>query len=181
MRLQLADDGLSKGISLKKIARTGKKISLVGPRNAFLALIKLNGFNFAKRLQYNIEQGKGADLFKKWEKLGGKKSALEKAISVGAKKKAPLGDGMSAEPVTVSAILATASAVAVALGEFLKKTRQTWDKEGQDITRLVKGDVGNPLDPDLEQYYAPKETTVSRTLIYGAGAVLLLLVLTRKK
>lgn len=180
MRLQLADDGLSKGISLRKIARTGKKISLVAPRNAFLALIKLNGFNFAKRLQYNIEQGKGADLFKKWEKLGGKKSALEKAISVGAKKKAPLGDGMS-EPVTVTAILATASAVAVALGEFLKKTRQTWDKEGQDIGRLVKGDVGNPLDPDLAQYYAPKETTVSRTLIYGAGAVLLLLVLTRKK
>ena len=178
MMLQLADDGLSKGISFKKIGKGFKKVSLAGPRNAFLSLVKLNVHNFARRLQKNIEAGKGPELFKKWDKMGGKKEALEKAIATGAKKK-PLLD-MAADPGTTSAFLVSAAAVMAALRDFLKKGAEAVDK-GKDVMGLIKKDTADPTDPQYAQYYDPKGTTASNTLLIAGVGILALFLITRKK
>lgn len=181
MKLQLAEAGLSKGISFKKIGKGVKKVALAGPRNAFLALIKLNVHNFARRLQKNIEAGKGSQIFGKWEKMGGKKSALEKAISTGAKKK-PLLDSaetLGADPGTAS-FMVQASAVLVALRDFLRKTGEAIDK-GKDVMDLVDKKTADPTDPEMSQYYDPKGTTASNTLLIAGVGVLAIFLLTRRK
>jgi hypothetical protein len=109
-----------------------KAILLSVPRNAFLSLVKLNFKNFAYRLYKKTTRPEQAQkLYDKWCKLGGSAKTLRIAINVGLNKynrrkktsyKIGLLDnfGIGDAGVTES-LLATASAIIVALQQFLKK------------------------------------------------------------
>ena len=76
---------------LKKLGRAIKTAALAPARGAFLALVRLNFRGSASRFNLLNEQGK-KKLFEKWDKLGGKRDAIEKAIDAG-KSKNPLACG----------------------------------------------------------------------------------------
>jgi len=71
---------------LKKIGRAIKTAALAPARGAFLALVRLNYRGSASRFNLLNEQGR-KKLFDKWDKLGGKRDAIEKAIDAGKNKK----------------------------------------------------------------------------------------------
>jgi hypothetical protein len=71
----------------RKLARAGKKAALAPQRNAYLGLVALNVRHWASKLQRADQAG----LRRKWESLGGKFGALQKAIASGARKKGLLG------------------------------------------------------------------------------------------
>lgn len=75
------------GTAIKKVARGLKKVSLAAPRNAFLGLVKLNLRGLASKMK-RANQSKIVAL---WERLGGRKSSILKAISTGANKRPLLG------------------------------------------------------------------------------------------
>jgi hypothetical protein len=75
---------LKKG--LKKIGRGVATAALAPARASALALIRLNFRGSGKKMSLVNSQGE-KKLFEKWEKLGGKKDSLKKAIEVGKDKK----------------------------------------------------------------------------------------------
>lgn len=207
MMLQLSEEGLSRSRAERKARRQErrekrkerggskffkgvKKVSLVGPRNAFLGLIRLNVHNFAGRLLANIKAGKENEIRAKWEKLGGNYDKLKPVIEKGAQKKPLLDEGLSLEPTTTTAasLTATASAVLVALREFLKKASVAYD-QGKDVLGVIKDATGkkpekiaDPTDDQYKQYYQPEALTTSNTLLYvGVGGLVLFLLMNRKK
>ncbi|NDD85437.1 hypothetical protein EBZ38_14340 [bacterium] len=121
-------DKIGKG--LKKVGKVVARGTLVMPRAAFLSLVRLNFRGSASRFNLLNEKGK-QKLNEKWEKLGGKLDALDRAISKG-KGKHPLACGkkcrskagknpqlpndlesefVNMEPTTLSAIIASGGAV----------------------------------------------------------------------
>lgn len=76
---------------LKKIGRAIKTAALAPARGAFLALLRINFRGLASRFNLLNEKGQ-KKLFDKWDKLGGKKDALERGIDAGKGKK-PLACG----------------------------------------------------------------------------------------
>lgn len=71
---------------LRKIGRAIKTAALAPARGAFLALVRLNFRGSASRFNLLNEQGR-KKLFEKWDKLGGKRDAIQKAIDAGKDKK----------------------------------------------------------------------------------------------
>jgi hypothetical protein len=74
------------GKGLKKVGRAVKTAALAPARGAFLALVRLNYRGSASRFNLLNEQGRKR-LFEKWERLGGKRDAIERAIDAGKGKK----------------------------------------------------------------------------------------------
>lgn len=72
--------------ALKKIGRAIKTAALAPARGAFLGLVRLNFRASASRFNLLNEQGL-KKLYEKWDKLGGKRSALENAVEKGKNKK----------------------------------------------------------------------------------------------
>lgn len=81
---KLGDTKIGKG--LKKVGRAVKTAALAPARGAFLALVRLNYRGSASRFNLLNAQGE-KKLYDKWEKLGGKKDAIERAIDAGKGKK----------------------------------------------------------------------------------------------
>jgi hypothetical protein len=136
-------------LSLKKVFRGVKKVSLAPSRNAFLLLVKENVLGLAGRLSF-ADPGKRA---KFWESFGGNVNKLNTAISQGKKKRAILAkkefgkiSGIGVEPATTTASFATVlgaaapilAVVAKLLGNM--KTAPKLDESGAPI--LDKN--GNP-------------------------------------
>jgi len=71
---------------LRKIGRAIKTAALAPARGAFLSLVRLNYRGSASRFNLLNEQGR-KKLFEKWDRLGGKRDAIEKAIDAGKNKK----------------------------------------------------------------------------------------------
>jgi hypothetical protein len=71
---------------LRKIGRAIKTAALAPARGAFLGLVRLNFRGSASRFNLLNEQGR-KKLFEKWDRLGGKRDAIEKAIDAGKGKK----------------------------------------------------------------------------------------------
>jgi hypothetical protein len=71
---------------LRKIGRAIKTAALAPARGAFLGLVRLNYRGSASRFNLLNEQGR-KKLFEKWDRLGGKRDAIEKAIDAGKNKK----------------------------------------------------------------------------------------------
>jgi hypothetical protein len=72
------------------IGKAGAKVLIAVPRNAFLSLLDLNYRGIGWKMQSimvnpKLSQEK-ADLKKKWEKLGGKFSSLEKTAGIGSRR-----------------------------------------------------------------------------------------------
>jgi hypothetical protein len=83
------------GKGLKKAFNKLKTVSFAVPRNAFLGLLRLNLRGLASKLNRAPKD----KIFRLWDRLGGKRSSLEKAISKGAKKKPLLGAKKTGKPV----------------------------------------------------------------------------------
>lgn len=75
------------GSGVKKAFRGLKTVTLAPARNAFLSLIRLNLRGLASKLS-RVNQSK---LMKLWDRFGGKRSSLQKAISKGKQKRPLLG------------------------------------------------------------------------------------------
>jgi hypothetical protein len=71
---------------LKKVGRAIKTAALAPARGAFLGLVRLNFRGSASRFNLLNEQGR-KKLFEKWDRLGGKRDALDAAIDAGKGKK----------------------------------------------------------------------------------------------
>ncbi len=109
------------------IASAGKKYFAAAPRTAFLGLVSLNVKNFAKRLDLALTKDRqGVKNF--WESTGGDFAKLVSAVNNG-KNKNPILPGQNFDPATVSAAIASATPVIVAVNELLKKINGDKDKE----------------------------------------------------
>lgn len=135
------------GKGIKAVAKGVVKFAAVPARNAYLLLVKFNIHGFATALQ-KADQAK---VKAKWEKLGGKFSALQKAYTQGAKKKKIFGisgismeemEAIGAAPVGVAAALAAAVPIIAALAPLLKsfldqKGKQAVDNAINDVSAVV--------------------------------------------
>lgn len=121
------------------------------PRNAFLGLVAINAFNFAKNLSDNIDAGKWPDIKKTWERLGGNPDKLYGTIQDGKGKPAILGGTTGqtiGEPATAAALIAAAAPIVAALLMFL-------DKDGKvtEVLSATKGFLATAYpDIDLTAY-----------------------------
>jgi hypothetical protein len=124
--------------AVKKIPAGAKKVSIAPARGAFLALVLLNLRGFATKLSKS-DQNK---LRNKWNNLGGDFKKLQDAINKGKTKKALLSgfddqDNLGAV-ATVTASLAAATPVIIALNDFLKESKAAVDK-GKQLFKNVTG------------------------------------------
>jgi len=107
-------------LNIKKVTKGAKKIALVGPRNAFLLLVKENVFGLAGRLSFaNVDKRA-----KFWDSFGGNNNKLNTAINQGKHKRAILGkkvfgkisgigsDSNAAAAVTAATVTAAGGAAA---------------------------------------------------------------------
>ena len=134
-----------KKIVLAKIKKVGKVAVKYNPlvataRNAFLALVSLNVFNLAKRLNMMLVKNP-KKLMDFWTKLSGKFSALQNAINNGKNKKAIIG------AVAVATTVTTATPILVKVMKFLEENGIS----KEDITKAVKVVVAKAIDKKITQ------------------------------
>lgn len=110
------------------IFRGIKKVSMAVPRNAFLSLVALNGLGLATKLHYimtnkdgSIDYANEKKIYNKWNFFGGDWGKLKAAINSGRKKKPVLGGKSVGEPVTITAILAAATPIVIAITAVIKE------------------------------------------------------------
>ena len=124
--------------AVKKIPAGAKKVSIAPARGAFLALVLLNLRGFATKLSKS-DQNK---LRNKWNNLGGDFKKLQDAINKGKSKKALLSgfedENNLGAVATVTASLAAATPVIIALNDFLKESKAAVDK-GKQLFKNVTG------------------------------------------
>ena len=132
---------------LDKAKNVTLKVSLSTARNAFLALVKINMFNLARRLDMAIQSPATSEKTKRiWRNLGGDVTALQKSIEVGRAKpmigsiyeNSYIGTG---EPVSTTTLITLATAVLAAFTEVLK----TSNKEKNQIAEAVPPGINNLL------------------------------------
>lgn len=125
--------GATKGLKAvtKKVAKVGKTAALLAPRNAFLALTRLNVGGLATSLSKKLKSNP-TKLHKWWRKFGGSTGSLDKAIRAGSKKKALAKIGF----ISVAATAATAAPLLAAY-ETLKKEfpKETGDAESSNLAK----------------------------------------------
>lgn len=160
------------------IWRGVKKVTLAVPRAAFLSLVAINAFGYAKKLGHSIWDANNQytpfkDKLKTlWQdKLGGDWTVLQNAVKKGMNKKAILG----AAPA-VPAWVATASAVIVAIMPLVN----AFLKAKQDQTG-----INYNIDPNTGYQYGDPAAVpgaggfsmnnISPTLLIGGAAVIFLL------
>ncbi len=124
--------------AVKKIPAGAKKVSIAPARGAFLALVLLNLRGFATKLSKS-DQNK---LRNKWNNLGGDFKKLQDAINKGKRKKALLSgfedENNLGAVATVTASLAAATPVIIALNDFLKESKAAVDK-GKELFQRNTG------------------------------------------
>jgi len=136
----------------KKKGAGFKKVTLVGLRNAYLLLVKLNVRGTAHKLSILISKPGGKDKLKNvWvNKLGGKFDVLLKNIETGKKKKPLLGESKKTknlsglydytvggglgvvETITLGSVLAAAAGAIAAISPLLKNINI--NKDGGEAT-----------------------------------------------
>lgn len=160
----------------KKISDTGKQVSLAVPRNAFLALVKLNVHGLASNLK-QVEAKSGAGALKFWDSLGGDIKALQNAIKDGSGKKKIFGveeenasfreiyggysgDGVAiGEPVTIAASLASAAPILLKVKDiFAKAGIKAEDvKKIADVSKKATNDFKNLTGKSLTDVVFKKD------------------------
>jgi hypothetical protein len=114
---------------LSTIWRGVKKVTLAGPRGAWLALVSLNVFGYATKLAQAMSTTEGFQKVRdRWYKLGGDLAKLQGAINSGKKKKRIMGINIVGTPAAVAAWVGVAGAIIAAVmplvKEILNKQRQ---------------------------------------------------------
>lgn len=116
---------------LKKVA----KVAVAPARAAMLTAMRLNLLKLSTKIVRVWNKGGKEDIVKWWEAFGGKKEALTKAVSQGAKDNIS-GDKMGS--ATVAATIASATPLIVALVPIIKKFKAAGDeKEAAEFNQGV--------------------------------------------
>ena len=134
--------------SIKKTGKFAIKWSATPARNAFLQMVRLNVRSLGTNLKRKNDQDPGA-VRKFWENLGGNYGKLTAAIEHGARQKrlGEIEDGhaIGVDPVTMSALIAAGSAIAVAavnkLGLGSKEDAQKIEEGKAAYDQQVKNDI----------------------------------------
>lgn len=178
---KLAEMLSKKGKGKQKV----KKLLLAGPRNAFLAIVKLNVKGLATKLAkaINKDAGKVKELWEK--KLGGNFNKLITAINVGKKHKQ-----LGAEPVSTTAAIASAAPIIVAVVKLVKSIigkEGAEDTGGGDIIDNLEKDLGKVTDPSdpknadqVDKEEEGKGFDLPMPLVIGGLAVVALLMFRKK-
>lgn len=141
----------------KKVGKFLNKINpvLATGRGAFLALVRLNMRGMASKMAKGQELGKIGEVRKKWEKMGGKWSRMEKAINKGKGRKALLGKGKGLDGIGdggISAGVAGAAAAPV-LAAIIPLLKKFLGKEDQDeLDGLNSEAQADAKMPKLKQF-----------------------------
>lgn len=123
----------------KEAGKAVKKFGLAIPRNAFLSLVRLNVRGLATNLAYNLEHNRSA-LLSKWQKFGGKSSALINSVSGGKKKKRIFGidgGGLGDLGSGTAALIASAAPILIGLAVFLKSVKKGDTSTATDILQAA--------------------------------------------
>jgi hypothetical protein len=160
-----------KKVILAKIKKVGKVAIKYNPlvataRNAFLALVSLNVFNLAKRLNIMLVKNP-KKLMDFWTGLSGKFSALQEAVNKGKNKKAIIG------AVAVATTVTTATPILVKVTKFLAENG-IGPEEIKAIKKAVIPVIAKAVDKKItkeaekeveeeEEEEAPQETTSEDT------------------
>lgn len=145
-----------------------KKIALAPARNAFLALVGLNVKKTAVKLHTKLQNPETKRrLFNKWCRLGGNAKKLENTINKAfrkyARKRKISGiEEMEVIGAPITALLAAAGPILVALKEFLGKAQEI--KEGAQ-NLFSRGGGGGGID----QYEGPEEIQAEPEEVQGQG------------
>ena len=154
---------------IKKAGGIVVKINAAGPRNAALALIKLNFRSIATNLQSKLKTDPAA-VKRFWEKIGGNFEKLKNAAQSGATKKRLGGiDDVAAigiEPATTTALIAAGSAVLIAMVTQLGLGK----KEDKDKLQADSNAANMAALADIDREAAGQETATGNSLLKGSGA-----------
>lgn len=150
-----------KKVILSKIKKVGKVAVKYNPlvataRNSFLALVSLNVFNLAKRLNIMLVKNP-KKLMQFWVNLSGNFGSLQKAINTGKNKKAIVG------VVAVATSIATATPILIKVMKFLEENGIS----KEDIKKAVNVVVAKAIDKkitkeavkEVEEEETPEEAT----------------------
>ena len=117
-------------ISLRKVFKGVKKVSLAPSRNAFLGLVEANVKGLATKIKA-LPKSKVSNV---WEKFGGNPDKLYKVVERGAKRKSIFGvQGIGMEPATATAIAAAAPIVAAFIALFKSNKTPKLDENGLPV------------------------------------------------
>lgn len=164
-----------------------KAISLSAPRNAYLALIRLNVKKLAVKLHKATSTTEGRQkVHQKWCKLGGNarklQSAIDKAYAKYARKRGLVGY-MDAQElgiigVAVSTLLASALPIIKALAPLLK---QFGGEKGTEVAETAEA-VTEAVQPEQEQTPGEEIGAIQiNPLLLGGGALALYFLLKKSK
>jgi hypothetical protein len=155
--------------NIKKAGKFTVKIAAAGPRNAALALIKLNfrsaGTNIAKKIKTDPNSVK-----KFWESLGGNFQKLQTAVSQGEKKKR-LG---SVEDIDAIGLIDPASQAALisaggALLLVMVQKLGIGTKEDAQSLQTEKDKADQQVLADIDKEAAGQETTTGNEIVKSEG------------
>jgi len=184
---------------LKKGAKVVLKVAASPARTAFLLLVGLNFANLAVKLDA-ADKKDAACLKIWWERLGGQISKLLKSIERGRVKRRLLGietegNGIGLiDPATQTAV-ATATPILVAVGTFLKSVgidpealkqiaADAANKKAKQIVENIATKVDKKLlieNKEVQQVEDAGKKMNYLPIVIGAGAVILLLTMKKRK
>ena len=126
------------------IWRGVKKVTIAGPRGAFLSAVALNVFGMATKLKQATKTTDGVNKIRnRWYKLGGDWAKLRSAIDNGAKRH-KIGGFIGVVPA-VPAWVATAGAIIAAMMPLVNAVLKQQKSAGVDMTTLnAEYGPGNP-------------------------------------
>lgn len=178
--------------------RTGKKLGLAVPRNAYLGIIALNFKGVATKLKRAIDSEPDT-VRKRWELLGGNFADLKKVVNSGAKKKHLLegeeygeeqhivlseddqtGDIIAQElsAPAVAAAVAAAAPIIAALAPLVARFSRKEDDQGISLEQQAAGiapdDFVDPTDPaNTGRFDTERGVSVVKTSGIGAPVLLI--------
>lgn len=118
-----------------------KTYTLYVPRNAFLALVRINAFNLAER----ILQADRNKIGERWHALGGNRTTLFETAELGSNATVQIG-----EAVSTSVLVAEASAVLASLATILGEARKL--KEGAEDTKNQFDDLKSQILKEVPDF-----------------------------
>lgn len=182
------DQDIKKGIdkAASDVRKAVLKVTLAPMRNAFLALVKLNIFGLATKLNRFWNEGGRKKIENLWiNDLAGDSGALKNAIRQGAPKEKKLSGSIGADPFVTPALITAASGIVIKVLDMMgekdasKKLKQGVElyKAGQQGYQQIKT-AETPADylqagETAIQYFSPDESAELTEVVNSAlGSVL---------
>lgn len=172
-----------------------KAFALAVPRNAYLSLVRLNFKKLAVKLAKATSTQEGRQkVHATWCKLGGNgaklQSAIDKAFAKYKRKRGQVGfmdtDELATigEPISLTAIIASATPIIVALAPLLKQFGGSKGEEIAETAEAVTESVqpeGQPAEEQPAEEGAEVGAIRVSPLLLGGGALALYLLFKKRK